>query len=340
MSMNEQKMGIYGLKSKILSADAYITSKGFTSAKYISDEVGGDKRLAIDAPSLLYVCMSNAVEYLLSEDTGGDFTLNDEILEFTRQLLARIADLTRDGFSLTFVFDGCGHPEKETCYRRRAECKRTAEKKLILFRENMIRPFTHIDNVTYKRLVAKSSSLRSIHYSTAIKLITRLNLTIIRAEYDAEFLCARLANIGLFDAVFSSDSDAFLLTDKPVIYSRHGPSYTCFRRRRLVDTLRLDDDDDDDVHRRLITAIGIARSDYNQSRLAPKFEEAYRIAIDDSEKYKSTEVYRNFFDTDDSTKYDIESTRPRQLNKRIFFDAVAYYIDKTALDSNMNKYVI
>ena len=191
---------------------------GFKTAVPISIYKG--HKVAFDISIILNAKMSTASNDILGKITNlvGEYDY-DYLQELTfKAILSFFSQIMAEGITPIIVFDGKTHPSKKNTTKARGKSKAeryayVEQLKALYISTN---PFDRTDTLI-NELKASMKDLYTIRREdkdALWNLFESLGIKCLRAEYDAEKLCASLSQEGIVTAVYGNDTDNYPLGTK------------------------------------------------------------------------------------------------------------------------------
>ena len=183
-------MGVKGLYK-------YLETKHPQCIQYVDLDNLSGSTIAVDASVWLYVSMYKVTE--ISNRNHITYFLN------------HIIELLQNNIIPVFVFDGKAPEAKELVLKQRETRKREIQTKIDIAKERAAkRVCTEGENEARKAVEKIESQLINIeprHHEEVMELIKSLGIQCIRANGEADHVCAWLSRNGFVDAVMTEDID-------------------------------------------------------------------------------------------------------------------------------------
>lgn len=173
------------------------------------------KKVAFDAPNIMYAKMSTAHNNIISNSISviDDYDRNNLIRDTMKGILGFFALVFKAGITPVVVFDGKYHPYKEQEAKRRGDVKKAKQAKVDLATQVYISKnpleITQAEEELFRKELKGNIKILKTDYYTMQTMLEDLGIFCIVAEYDGEQLCSRLCKEGLVTAVYSTDTDNY-----------------------------------------------------------------------------------------------------------------------------------
>jgi 5'-3' exonuclease len=183
-------MGVKGLYK-------YLETKHPQCVRYVDLENLSGCSLAIDASVWLYISM-----YKVTEESN-----RNHVTYFFNHII----ELFQNNIVPIFVFDGKAPEAKELVLKQREKRKRELQTKIADAKEHAAKKICTEGEKEAKKAVEKIESqlinIQPHHSEDVLKLVKSLGIQCIRANGEADHVCAWLSRNGLVDAVMTEDID-------------------------------------------------------------------------------------------------------------------------------------